>query len=119
MVVMLLFIQRFRKDKKRHFVKTGLGHLSETFVIFLPGCIHDLGLESYSYMLDIISIKSWSIWVAQLVKCPNCWFWLRLWSQHPGIEPCIRLHTQCGVCLRLFLSPCVPPAYAFSLCLCL
>ena len=46
-------------------------------------------------------------WVAQSLKASNSWFWLRSWSQCPGIECCVRVWAQQWVCLRFsFLSLC-------------
>ena len=55
--------------------------------------------------------------MAQLVVSDS-WFWLRSWSQSPGIKPHVRLHAQCRVCLRfstsLYLCP-SPCSNTFSL----
>ena len=40
--------------------------------------------------------------------------WFRSWSQGPGIESCIRLPAQWGVCISLWLSPCLS-SLSFSL----
>ena len=46
----------------------------------------------------------------------NSWLWLRWWSQGHEMEPCIRLPTQCGVCLRFYVSIsfCPSPSYSLS-----
>ena len=45
----------------------------------------------------------------------DSWFWPGLWSQGQGIEPCVRLRTEHGTCLRVSLSLPLFPTCARSL----